>query len=64
MSGSKPDMLVHAKTGRKDEDQRDIFTCVGAAWRWKQGSGFNLRINSLPVPFDGTLMLAEPREGE
>jgi hypothetical protein len=60
--GRKPDMIVRAKTGRQDGDQKDIFVTVGAAWAFQNGTGYNLRINSLPVPFDGSLMLVEPKD--
>ena len=60
--GSRPLYNVRAKTGRKDDSGNDIFTTVGAAWPFNQGDGLNVRINMLPVNFDGTLMLVPPKE--
>ena len=53
---------VRAKTGRKDEGGSDIFVTVGAAWPFNSGDGFNVKINTLPIGFDGTLMLVLPKE--
>lgn len=60
--GSKPSFNIRAKTGRKDGEGNDIFMTVGAAWPFQNGTGFNIKVNSLPVPFDGTLMMVEPRD--
>ena len=62
--GSKPSFNIRAKTGRKDDQGNDIFMTVGAAWPFNNGNGFNIKINSLPVPFDGTLMMVEPMREE
>jgi hypothetical protein len=59
---TRPNYTVRAKTGRKDESDRDIFVTVGAAWPFGSGEGFNVRINMLPVNFDGTLMLIPPKD--
>lgn len=59
---TRPSYTVRAKTGRKDGDGKDIFTTVGAAWPFGSGEGFNVRINMLPVNFDGTLMLIPPKD--
>ena len=53
---------VRAKTGRKDESDRDIFVTVGAAWPFGSGDGFTVRLNTLPVNVDGTLMLVPPKQ--
>ena len=58
---SKPVYNVRAKTG-KDGDGRDLFTTIGAAWPFERGDGLNVRINLLPVGFDGHLMLVPPQE--
>ena len=60
--GNKPVYNVRAKTGQKDGEGRDIFTTVGAAWPFNQGDGLNVRINLLPVNFDGQLMLVPPKD--
>jgi hypothetical protein len=60
--GNRPVYNVRAKTGQKDGEGRDIFTTVGAAWPFNQGDGLNVRINLLPVNFDGQLMLVPPKD--
>jgi hypothetical protein len=62
--GSKPAFNVRAKTGRKDAEDRDIFVTVGAAWPWNSGNGYNVKIDTLPVNFDGYLLLTEPKDDE
>jgi hypothetical protein len=59
---TRPAYNVRAKTGRKDESDRDVFVTVGAAWPFGSGEGFNVKINMLPVNFDGQLMLIPPKE--
>ena len=62
LRGNKPTYNVRAKTGQQDGEGRDIFTTVGAAWPFERGDGLNVRINVLPVNFDGFLMLVPPKE--
>lgn len=62
--GSRPAFSVRAKTGRKDDQDKDIFVTVGAAWKWQNGTGYNLKIDTLPVAFDGYLLLTEPKDEE
>ncbi len=59
--GSKPSFIVRAKVG-KDNHDNDIFITVGAAWPFNSGTGYNINIQSLPVNFDGHLMMVEPKE--
>jgi hypothetical protein len=63
-SGSRPLYNVRAKTGRKDGEGKDIFTTVGAAWSFESGDGLNVRLNMLPINFDGHLMLVPPKDQE
>jgi hypothetical protein len=63
-AGQRPAYIVRAKTGRQDGDGKDIFVSVGAAWHWQNGSGFNVKIDTLPVAFDGYLLLAEPKDDD
>lgn len=59
--GNRPLYNVRAKV-REDNDGNAIFATVGAAWPFNQGDGLNVRINMLPVNFDGTLMLVPPKD--
>ena len=60
--GNRPVYNVRAKTGRQDGEGKDIFTTVGAAWPFERGDGLNVRINMLPIGFDGQLMLVPPKD--
>jgi len=62
--GNRPAFIARAKTGRKDAEDRDIFINVGAAWRWQNGHGYSMRLDTLPIGFDGHLLLTEPRDDE
>jgi hypothetical protein len=44
-----------AYTVRDREGQKAIFTKIGAAWPHKDGNGFNVQIES--VPLDGRITL-------
>jgi len=44
------------------EDGTRTWTPVGAAWPHKDGKGFNIRLESLPVRFDGQLTIRERKE--
>ena len=59
---NRPAYTVRAKTGRKDGEGNEIFATIGGAWPFNNGEGFNVRINVLPVNFDGTLMLVPPKD--
>jgi|TARA_R110000824_G_C14791179_1_gene633305 hypothetical protein len=57
------------KVMRKGKDGKDYGTRIGVAWPWKNGDGFNLTFEALPMPKlrdDGTLscdvMMTEPYE--
>jgi len=56
--GKMPTHNVRAKTGRKDDKGEDIFFTVGAAWPFRNGDGYSLKLGSLPIGFDGTLLLS------
>jgi hypothetical protein len=60
--GNRPVYNVRAKTGRKDSEGKDIFMTVGAAWPFERGDGLNVRINALPINFDGQLMLVVSKD--
>lgn len=60
--GAKPVYNVRAKTGQKDAEGRDIFMTICGAWPFERGDGLNVRINMLPINFDGFLMLVPPKE--
>lgn len=60
--GQQPTHQVRAKTGRKDTEGNDIFFNVGAAWPFRNGDGFSIKLNAVPVGFDGTLLLSPVKD--
>ncbi|AFY71965.1 hypothetical protein Pse7367_3739 (plasmid) [Thalassoporum mexicanum PCC 7367] len=58
---NKPDFIVYQvldRDGKKD----DIWNDIGAAWQHKDGNGFNIILNSLPL--DGRLTMRKPKSKE
>ena len=59
--GAKPDFLVKAKQSPDSE----FFNILGAAWKWKNGDGYVVKLHSVPVgQWDGSLLLTPPKEDE
>jgi hypothetical protein len=61
---NKPDYVVRAKTGRRDNEGKDIFFTVGAAWSFPHSEGFSIKVQSLPVGFDGTLLVSPAKDDD
>ena len=60
---NKPTYLVYHIADRDQdngEEKNGFWTKVGAAWPHKDGKGFNLFVDMLPL--DGRLVLREPLE--
>lgn len=51
--GDKPLFRVRAST----EPNSDFMTTIGAAWPFKEGTGYVLRLTHMPVNWDGTCIL-------
>lgn len=62
MPGARPTHVVRARTGNKDDQDRDILQTIGAAWPTSKGTGFTIQISAIPVRFDGFLLITERRE--
>ena len=58
--GRKPDFVVRAK----EDPDGERWVTIGAAWKFKDGDGYALRINMMPVRSDGTCILVPPLEKE
>ena len=56
--GNKPALIARAS---QDEDS-DYMHTLGAAWRFKNGEGFVVKLQTLPVNFDGTFILVPAKE--
>ena len=58
---SKGDKPVFNARARQDPDSEHMTT-IGAAWKFKQGEGYVVKLQSLPVNWDGSLILVPPKE--
>ena len=56
-SGNRPSHIAYQIRDAKDDG---IWTRIGAAWRHKDGKGFNLQLDA--VPLDGRITLREANE--
>lgn len=56
-NGNRPTHVAYQIRDGKDES---IWTRIGAAWRHKDGKGFNLQLDA--VPLDGRITLREAGE--
>lgn len=56
--GRKPDYIAYNVTG--DKEGKGYFNKVGAAWQHKDGQGYDLQLESMPV--NGRITLREMRE--
>ena len=56
--GRKPDYIAYNVTGGKEG--KGYFNKVGAAWQHKDGQGYDLQLESMPV--NGRITLREMRE--
>jgi hypothetical protein len=45
---------------QKDESDKATWQEIGAAWKHKDGKGFNLQFGALPLP-EGKIVLREPK---
>jgi hypothetical protein len=48
----------------RDRGQKAIWTKVGAMFPHREGPGYNLDIQALPVNFDGKLVAMPPKDNE
>lgn len=56
-TGNRPTHTVYHVVERAED--RKAWTPVGAAWPHKDGKGFSIRLDAIPVRFDGTLTVRE-----
>lgn len=55
---NKPTLLAYTVKDR-GKGQKPIWTRIGAAWPHKEGPGFSIELEALPI--DGRLVLIEPK---
>ena len=58
--GNKPVFNARAK----QDPESDYMQTIGAAWTFKEGEGYVVRLHSLPVNWDGSLILVPPKDSE
>jgi hypothetical protein len=58
--GDKPVFNVRAR----QEPDSEYMTTIGAAWRFKQGEGYVVRLQTIPVNWDGSCVLVPPKDDQ
>ena len=59
---SKKPTLIAYTVKERGENQTSIWTRVGAAWPHESGKGFTIQLDAMP--FDGRIVLTEPKKDE
>lgn len=59
-NGSKPKYIARAK----QSPDSDYMITIGAAWPFREGEGLVVKLQSLPIQWDGDFLLVEPKEEE
>src|SRR5262245_43325881 len=62
MTTNKPNFIVYGEADRGSRQPQLIR--IGAAWAHEKGKGFGIQIDSLPLNFNGRLVLFEPKEDD
>ena len=55
--GNKPQFIVRAKQAPDSE----YMQTIGAAWPFREGEGFVVKLHSLPIKWDGDMILVPPK---
>ena len=58
---SKGDKPVFNVRARREPDS-EYMTTIGAAWKFKQGEGYVVKLHSVPVNWDGSIVLVPPKD--
>ena len=62
MSNNKPTFYAY---GEADRGRRKPFlVSIGAAWPHEKGNGLTVQIDSLPLNFNGRVVLLEPKDAK
>ncbi|WP_395019816.1 hypothetical protein [Dongia sp.] len=59
-NGSKPSMIARVK----QSPDSDYMVTIGAAWPFKEGEGMVVKLQSLPIQWDGDFILVPPKEDD
>ncbi len=58
---SKPDYLIAHSVRESGQGKKDFFTRIGVAFPHKNGGGFTLHLDALPL--DGKILVMAPKAG-
>jgi hypothetical protein len=61
MSSKKPTLIAYSIRER-GENQKPVWTRIGAAWPHGSGTGFNIQLEALPL--GDRIVLTEPKADE
>jgi len=59
---SKPVFYAKATVANRDGEQ-PVVRVIGAAFPFKEGEGYVVNLNTIPVNWDGAFILVKPKEG-
>jgi hypothetical protein len=62
LNGNKPTLIAYSVKDARGDEQKAIWTRIGAAWAHENGPGYSIRLDALPV--DGRLVLVAPTEAK
>jgi hypothetical protein len=57
---NKPDFIVRTR----QEPGSEFMMNIGAAWKWKKGEGYVVKLYARPLKWDYTFVLSPRKEGE
>jgi hypothetical protein len=60
---NKPDFIAYTVI-KKEGSKKSYWHRIGAAWKTKDGTGFNLHLDSLPLDGDVVLMQPKPDQAD
>jgi hypothetical protein len=64
-SKNQPDFIAYSvisPVSGRGRNAKPFWHRIGAAWKHREGEGFNIELQSLPI--DGRITLLVPKEGE
>lgn len=64
MSNTTKPSLIAFSVREREKGKKPVWIRLGAAWAHREGEGYNLELEALPVNFDGRLVLMPPKAGE
>jgi hypothetical protein len=62
MNDNKPSLIAYTVKEARNDEQKRIWTRIGAAWAHENGPGYSIRLEALPI--DGRIVLVGPAEAK